>query len=69
MLTYEFRIRLGDPVNTSRLQQVADTYFKNVTTVGYAEFQNVTIYNGMLFVDICSSVISIKVYGCISLLV
>ncbi|XP_052261669.1 uncharacterized protein LOC127865762 [Dreissena polymorpha] len=45
MLTYEFRIRLGDPVSTSRLQQVADKYFKYGTTVGYTDFQNVTIYN------------------------
>ncbi|XP_052261807.1 uncharacterized protein LOC127865825 isoform X2 [Dreissena polymorpha] len=45
MMTYEFRIRMGDPVSTKRLQKIAHDCFRNDTYVGPASFQNMTIFN------------------------
>ncbi|KAH3860885.1 hypothetical protein DPMN_023808, partial [Dreissena polymorpha] len=45
MMTYEFQIRMGDPISTERLQKIAHDCFKNDTYVGPASFKNMTIFN------------------------
>ncbi|XP_052261803.1 uncharacterized protein LOC127865824 isoform X1 [Dreissena polymorpha] len=45
MLTYEFRIRMGDPVSTYRLQRIGSERFKNNEKIGVATFQNITFFN------------------------
>ncbi|XP_052261553.1 uncharacterized protein LOC127865674 isoform X2 [Dreissena polymorpha] len=45
MLTYEFRIRMGDPVSTDRLQRIGSERFKKNKQIGVATFQNITFFN------------------------